>query len=44
MLEEMTKHATVPVVNALSDEHHPTQALADLMTIYEHFGKFFEKN
>lgn len=38
MLEEMTKHATVPVVNALSDEHHPTQALADLMTIYEHFG------
>lgn len=38
LLEEMCKYSTVPIVNALSDEHHPTQALADLMTIYEHFG------
>lgn len=38
LLEEMTKYSTVPIVNALSDRHHPTQALADLMTIFEHFG------
>ena len=38
MLDEIAKYAKVPVVNALSDLHHPTQALADLMTIYEHFG------
>lgn len=39
MLEEMAKYSKVPIINALSDEHHPTQALADLMTIYEHFGR-----
>lgn len=38
LLVEMEKWAKVPVINALSDEHHPTQALADLMTVYEHFG------
>lgn len=31
--------ATVPVVNLLTAGHHPTQALADLMTIREHFGR-----
>ena len=36
-LEEMAEHSRVPVVNALSDEHHPCQALADLMTIKERF-------
>ena len=34
--EELAKHATVPVINALSDLHHPCQAAADLMTIAEH--------
>ena len=34
--EELAKHATVPVINALSDLHHPCQAAADLMTITEH--------
>ena len=34
--EELAKHATVPVINALSDLHHPCQAAADLMTIVEH--------
>jgi ornithine carbamoyltransferase len=35
-VEELAKHATVPVINALSDLHHPCQAAADLMTIVEH--------
>jgi len=35
-LEEMAEHAGVPVVNALTDEFHPCQLLADLLTIREH--------
>lgn len=38
-LEEFAKWATVPVINALTDEHHPCQALADIMTILEKKGK-----
>jgi len=34
-VEELAKHATVPVINALSDIDHPCQALADVMTIKE---------
>ena len=37
-VDELARWAGVPVVNALSDEHHPCQALADLMTIEEEFG------
>ncbi|WP_459545413.1 ornithine carbamoyltransferase [Nocardia sp. X0981] len=37
-LEEMAATATVPVVNALSDEFHPCQVLADLLTVTEHRG------
>jgi ornithine carbamoyltransferase len=37
-LEEMADGTTVPVVNALSDEFHPCQLLADLLTIREHRG------
>jgi ornithine carbamoyltransferase len=37
-VEELAWWATVPVVNALSDKHHPCQALADLLTIEEVFG------
>jgi ornithine carbamoyltransferase len=37
-LQELAEHATVPVVNMLSPEHHPCQALADLMTMREAFG------
>ncbi|MEO7070012.1 MAG: ornithine carbamoyltransferase [Nostocoides sp.] len=35
---EMAQHATVPVVNALTDDYHPCQILADLLTIREHCG------
>jgi len=38
-LEEMALNTTVPVVNALSDEFHPCQLLADLLTIREHRGE-----
>jgi len=37
-IEEMAAHAGVPVVNALTDEFHPCQLLADLQTIEEHKG------
>tara|TARA_B100001996_G_scaffold192176_1_gene147107 strand:- start:691 stop:1659 length:969 start_codon:yes stop_codon:yes gene_type:complete len=36
-VEELAKYATVPVINALSDKHHPCQSAADLMTVLEHF-------
>jgi len=38
-LEEMAAYAGVPVVNALTDEFHPCQLLADLLTIREHKGE-----
>ncbi|MDR3361079.1 MAG: ornithine carbamoyltransferase [Bifidobacteriaceae bacterium] len=37
-LEEMAVHAGVPVVNALTDDYHPCQVLADLLTVAEHLG------
>jgi ornithine carbamoyltransferase len=36
---ELAKYSETPVINALSDMHHPLQTLADLMTLQEHFGK-----
>lgn len=38
-LEEMARGTTVPVINALSDDFHPCQLLADLLTIREHKGQ-----
>ncbi|MED4227389.1 ornithine carbamoyltransferase [Neobacillus cucumis] len=38
-VEELASHATVPVINGLTDLQHPTQVLADLLTILEHKGK-----
>jgi ornithine carbamoyltransferase len=38
-LEELARHADVPVVNMLSPRHHPCQALADLLTLREAFGR-----
>lgn len=37
-LEEMAHYSTVPVINSLSDDFHPCQLLADLLTIREHKG------
>ena len=37
-IEEMAAHAGVPVVNALTDDFHPCQILADLLTVTEHKG------
>ena len=37
-LVELAQHSSVPVINALSDEEHPCQALADLLTVLERFG------
>ena len=39
LLEELAAVATVPVFNMLTARHHPCQALADLMTLREHFGR-----
>jgi ornithine carbamoyltransferase len=38
LVEELARHASVPVVNMLTALHHPCQALADLMTLRESFG------
>jgi ornithine carbamoyltransferase len=38
-LRELAEHADVPVVNALSDDEHPCQALADLLTVREKKGR-----
>jgi ornithine carbamoyltransferase len=37
-IDELADAASVPVVNALTDDHHPCQALADLLTLRRHFG------
>jgi ornithine carbamoyltransferase len=37
-VEELAAAATVPVINALTDDHHPCQALADLLTLRRHYG------
>jgi ornithine carbamoyltransferase len=36
LIAELAEYASVPVINALSDVEHPCQAMADLLTIYEH--------
>ena len=41
-IEELARHATIPVINGLTDEHHPVQLLADMMTIRESFGASLE--
>jgi len=38
-VEILAAHATIPVINGLSDLHHPCQILADLLTVREHVGR-----
>jgi ornithine carbamoyltransferase len=38
-VERLASSSTVPVINALTDRHHPCQALADLLTLRERFGR-----
>lgn len=38
-VEELAAYSRVPVINGLSDFNHPCQGMADLLTIYEHYGK-----
>lgn len=38
-LVELALHSSIPVINALSDESHPCQALADIMTVMDEFGR-----
>jgi ornithine carbamoyltransferase len=39
-VDELAAHADIPVINGLTDEFHPCQALADVMTIRERLGEF----
>ncbi len=43
-VEALAEHAGVPVINALSNQYHPLQGLADIMTIEEHLGKLHGVN
>lgn len=38
-VEELAKFSSIPVINGLTDDYHPCQVLADLMTLIEHFGE-----
>jgi ornithine carbamoyltransferase len=40
IIVELARYSSVPVINGLTETHHPCQTLADLMTIREHKGKF----
>ena len=37
-VHELAAHASVPIINGLTDLHHPCQVLADIQTVYEHLG------
>ena len=39
VMEELAEHASVPVINMLTRDHHPCQVLADLLTLRERFGE-----
>ncbi len=43
IVDELAKYSGVPVWNALTNEFHPTQVLADLLTVKEHFGSLAGK-
>ncbi len=39
-VEELARYASCPIINALTDDYHPCQALTDMFTVYEKAGKF----
>jgi len=39
VFDRMASKATIPIINGLSDSHHPCQALADILTMYQRFGR-----
>jgi ornithine carbamoyltransferase len=39
VLEELAQHSQIPVINMLTRDHHPCQALADILTLQERFGR-----
>jgi Ornithine carbamoyltransferase len=43
LVQDLAKHSGIPVWNGLTDEDHPTQILADLLTIEEHVRKPLNK-
>lgn len=43
-VEELAEHASVPVINGLTDLLHPCQVMADIMTVEEHLGSIDDKN
>jgi ornithine carbamoyltransferase len=43
-VEELAEYASVPVINGLTDDYHPCQAMADLLTIKEHLGELAGKH
>ena len=42
-VEELAKYSTVPIINGLTDQHHPCQILADLLTMKQHVGGWEKK-
>lgn len=42
-VEELAKYGSVPVINGLTDQHHPCQILADLLTVKQHLGTWEKK-
>jgi ornithine carbamoyltransferase len=42
-VEELARYATIPVINGLTDLHHPCQVLADVLTVAEHLGGYAGK-
>src|SRR5690625_880001 len=42
IIDELSVHATIPIINGLTNDYHPCQVLADLVTIYEKKGSFVD--